>query len=140
MTAEQHRAWLKLTAIGVGLFGPVFTLGAVPALAEPARWSLDLLAWPLDGAQDFAAATTRFLTAISGGFLLGWGVTLWLLATRVHVLAPEAVRQVVVGGLLAWCGLDSAGSIAAGHAINAGFNVLVLLILVGPLWWPARSG
>lgn len=139
MTSAQHRNWLKFTAIAIAVFGPIFSLGTIPALAEPARWSLDLLAWPLDGAQDYAADTSRFLTAITGGFLLGWGVTVWFLATSVHELAPEPVRRAVVGGLLAWFLLDSAGSIASGHAMNAGFNVVVLLILVGPLWWPARE-
>ena len=139
MTVAQHRAWLKFTAIGIGLFGPVFALGTVPAWSEPARWSLDLLAWPLDGAQDYAADTSRFLSAITGGFLLGWGITVWMLATRLHPLAPEAVRRTVLAGLLGWCLLDSAGSIASGHAANAGFNLIVLFTLVGPLWWPARG-
>lgn len=137
MTTAQHRTWLKFTAIGIALFGPVFSLGAIPALAEPARWSLDLLSWPLDGLQTYDAPTTRFLTAITGGFLLGWGVMVWFLATRVHVLAPEPVRKAVVAGLVAWFLLDSAGSIASGNASNVGFNIIVLLILVGPLWWPA---
>ncbi len=139
MTSAHQRRWLKFTAISIAVFGPIFSLGTIPAIAEPARWSLDLLAWPLDGAQDYAADTARFLSAITGGFLLGWGITVWLLATHVHRLAPEPVRRAVVGGLIAWFLLDSAGSIASGHAANAGFNVIVLLILVGPLWWPAKD-
>jgi hypothetical protein len=139
MTAAQHRSWLRFTAFAIAVFGPIFSLGTIPALAEPARWSLDLLAWPLDGAQDYAADTARFLTAITGGFLLGWGITVWLLATSVHPLAPEPVRRAVLGGLLAWFLLDSAGSISSGHAMNAVFNVIVLFTLVGPLWWPARE-
>jgi hypothetical protein len=42
-------------------------------------------------------------------------------------------------GVLAWFLLTSAGSIASGNASNALFNVLVLLIAVGPLWRPARD-
>lgn len=142
MTADQHRSWLKFTAISIAIFGPVFSLGTIPAITEPARWSLDVLSWPVDGLQNFEAPTTRFLTAITGGFLLGWGVMVWFLATRVHPLAPEPVRKAVVAGLIAWFLLDSAGSIVSGNASNAGFNIIVLLILVGPLWWPAtgRSG
>lgn len=34
--------------------------------------------------------------------------------------------------------MDSAGSIASGNASNAFFNVLVLALAAGPLWWPAR--
>jgi hypothetical protein len=35
--------------------------------------------------------------------------------------------------------LDSAGSIASGNASNAFFNILVLLLAVGPLWRPAKA-
>lgn len=139
MTAAQHRAWLKFTAIGIGLFGPVLSLAAIPGLGGLAHWSLDLLAWPLDGEQTLAGDGARFLAAISGGFLLGLAVIVWCLASLVHEHAPEPVRRTVVAGLLAWCLADSAGSIAAGHASNAGFNLILLLVLVGPLWWPARG-
>ena len=140
MTTEQHRNWMKFTAIGIGIFGPIFALATMAAFDEPARWSLDLLSWPVDGAQNYDAPTSRFLTALTGGFLLGWGVTIWFLATRVHALAPEPTRKAVLAGLLAWFVLDSAGSIASGNASNAGFNVVVLLILAGPLWIPAENG
>ncbi|WP_420011021.1 hypothetical protein [Tateyamaria sp.] len=39
----------------------------------------------------------------------------------------------------AWFVLDSAGSIASGTTSNALFNVLVLLVAVGPLWRPAKG-
>jgi hypothetical protein len=58
---------------------------------------------------------------------------------RFYDAAPEGVRRAVLTGLLAWFILDSAGSIASGNPSNAAINVLVLLIAVGPLWWPARS-
>jgi hypothetical protein len=139
MTATQHRKWLMFTAIGIAAFGPLCTLATMPGLAEPARLALDLLAWPIDGAQSFADPTARFLSALAGGFLIGWGVTLWCVARHVHPLAPEPVRRAVVAGLLGWFVVDSAGSIAAGFPINVAFNTLTLLILVGPLWWPARA-
>ena len=50
--------------------------------------------------------------------------------------SPEGVRRSVLLGLCAWFVLDSLGSIASGNASNAGFNVLVLLTLAGPLWVP----
>ena len=43
------------------------------------------------------------------------------------------MRKSVVVGVLAWFVLDSAGSIASGNPSNALFNVVVLLIAVGPL-------
>ena len=134
MTHESHKFWLKITAIVVGSFGPVFFLSTMLATAEPARFTLDLLAWPLDGAQTFEEGTTRFLSALTGGFLLGWGVMIWCLSTMVYDHAPEAVRRSVLIGLLSWFVLDSAGSILSGAASNALFNIAVLVLAVGPLW------
>ncbi|MEO0983413.1 MAG: hypothetical protein AAFX03_12265 [Pseudomonadota bacterium] len=139
MSHETHKFWLKITAIVVGAFGPVFFLGTIASTAEPARWTLDLLSWPLDGLQTYDDDTTRFLSALTGGFLLGWGVMIWLLSGRVYDAAPESVRRAVLTGLLAWFVLDSAGSVTAGALSNVGFNVIVLLVAVGPLWRPARE-
>lgn len=139
MTRKTHKFWLNITAIVIGSFGPVFFLGTMLSTAEPARWTLDLLDWPLDGTQTYADQTTRFLSALTGGFLFGWGVMVWMLGRKVYDHAPEAVRVSVLTGLLAWFVLDSAGSIASGAASNALFNVLVLLAGVGPLWRPAME-
>ena len=63
---------------------------------------------------------------------------IWCLQEWVYDHCPEGVRRSVIAGILAWFFLDSAGSYASGNAPNVGFNVLVLLIAVGPLWQPAR--
>lgn len=139
MTQEFHKIWLKITAIVVGSFGPIFFLGTVAATAEPARLTLDILAWPPDGATTYLSHDVRFLSALTGGFLLGWGVTIWCLQAWVYDAAPEGTRRAVLAGLLAWFVLDSAGSIASGTASNALFNVIVLVLAVGPLWRPARQ-
>lgn len=139
MTKSFHKAYLNVTAFVVGSFGPIFFLGTMLSTSEPARWTLDFLSFPLDGVQSYEAATTRFLSALTGGFLLGWGVTIWCLQKWVYDLAPEAVRKTVLAGLLSWFLLDSSGSIASGNASNALFNVIVLLMAVGPLWRPAKD-
>jgi hypothetical protein len=136
---KLHKAWLKITALIVGSFGPIFFLGTMLTTSEPARWTLDFLSWPLDGAQTYALRETRFLSALTGGFLLGWGAMIWCLSVWVYDSAPEAVRKSVLTGLLAWFVLDSAGSIASGTSSNAIFNIFVLLLAVGPLWRPARE-
>lgn len=134
-----QKRYLKFTAFAVFAFAPVFFLGSMPSTAEPARWALDFLSWPLDGAQSYEAATTRFLSALTGGFLLGWGVTIWGMSGRLFDAAPEQVRRVVLSGILSWFFLDSAGSVASGNAPNVVFNTLILLLAVGPLWWRAES-
>lgn len=132
-----HKLWLKVAAVIIGSFGPVFFLGTMLWSAEPARLTLDLLSWPVDGATQWTSPDTRFLSALTGGFLLGWGVTIWCLSEWVYDAAPEGVRRTVLTGMLAWFCLDSAGSIASGNPSNAAINVIVLLAAVGPLWRPA---
>ena len=139
VSQAAQKAWLKVTAIIVGSFGPVFFLGTMAATREPARWTLDVLSWPLDGATRFSDPDTQFLAALTGGFLAGWGVMIWCLSTFVHDHAPEAVRRTVLISLLTWFCLDSAGSIASGNASNALINMMVLILAVGPLWWPATG-
>lgn len=42
---DFHKFYLKITAIVVGIFGPVFFLGTILETSEPARFTLDLLSW-----------------------------------------------------------------------------------------------
>jgi biotin transporter BioY len=136
---QTHKHWLKLTALVIGSFGPIFFLGTMAKTAEPARLTLDLLSWPIDGATTFSHPDTRFLSALTGGFLTGWGVMVWCLSAWVYDLAPRGVRRSVLAGLCAWFALDSTGSIASGNASNALINILVLALAAGPLWVPASD-
>ncbi len=133
-----HKSWLVVTALVIGSFGPVFFLGTMAATSEPARWTLDLLSWPIDQQQVYDSDTTRFLSALTGGFLFGWGIMVLCLRAWAYDTAPEGVRKSVVVGVLAWFLLDSAGSIASGNPSNALFNTAILLLAVGPLWLPTR--
>ncbi|WP_198673035.1 hypothetical protein [Algoriphagus litoralis] len=138
-TPEFHRSYLKFTALVIGSFGPIFFLGTMLSTSEPARWTLDFLSWPIDGVQTYGEPTTRFLSALTGGFLFGWGVTIWCLQKWVYPLAPEGVRKSALFGVIAWFLLDSLGSYFSGTISNVFFNVVVLLLAVGPLWWPAQA-
>ena len=139
MSRAFHRFWLKITAIIIGSFGPVFFPGAMIPTSGLARLTLDVLGWRLNHPSSYDALDTRFLSAVTGGFLLGWGVMTWCLSSWVYPMAPDPVRRSVVASLLAWFCLDSAGSIASGNPSNALFNIGVLLLAVGPLWRPARD-
>ncbi|MEL6126797.1 MAG: hypothetical protein AAFR57_10480 [Pseudomonadota bacterium] len=137
-THATHRFWLKISAIVIGFFGPALTLGTVPATNELARLGLDVLTWPIDGFPDYRSEEIRFLSALTGGFLVGWAVTIWMLSSLAYDQAPEAVRRSLVYGACAWFVVDSVGSVTSGHWPNALWNVLVLLLVVGPMWRPAR--
>lgn len=138
MSHSFYKNYLKFTAIVIGSFGPIFFLGTLLEYSEPARWSLDLLSWPIDGFQNYQAPTTRFLSALTGGFLFGWGITIWFLQKWVFDKAPNETRKTVLIGIIAWFVLDSTGSITSGNTSNALINILVLIIAVGPLWKPIK--
>jgi hypothetical protein len=137
MTHSVHKFWIKVAAIVVGSFGPVFFLGTMTATQEPARLTLDILGWPLDGATTWTSHDVRFLSALTGGFLLGWGVTLWCLSAAYDA-APEAIRRAILTGFCSWFVLDSCGSVASGNPSNVLFNFVVLMVGVGPLWRAAK--
>jgi hypothetical protein len=133
-----HKTWLLVTTFVVISFGPIFALGTMAATDAPARWTLDLLWWPFDGLQPYTEGAMRFLSALTGGFLTGWGTLIFCLRRWVYDHAPEQTRRAVLAGMLAWFVMDSLGSALAGAVSNVFFNVIVLLIAAGPLWRPAR--
>lgn len=138
-TKAFHKQYLKFTAFVVGSFGPIFFLASMIEFSEPARWSLDLLSWPVDGVQTYAEPTTRFLSVLTGGFLFGWGMNILFLSKWVYDKAPNQVRKTVLLGLCSWFFLDSLGSITSENSSNVLFNVIVLLLAIGPLWLPATE-
>lgn len=135
-TTAFHKFWLKISALVIAGFGPFLFLGTMPALNEPARWGLDLLSWPLDGFPSYQSEEIWFLSALTGSFLLGWGVMVWCLSIWVYDEAPEGVRRTLVVSTLSWFVLDSAGSITSGNWPNALWNIGVLLLVIGPMWRP----
>ncbi len=139
MPTSFHQKYLKVSAVIIGSFGPIFCLGTLDATSELARWSLDLLKWPLDGVEQVDAPTTRFLLALTGGFLMGWGVLVWCLSNDIYNAAPAAVQRAHLTSVVAWFCLDSVGSMMSGTPSNVFFNVIVLMAVVGPFWWPDRA-
>lgn len=71
-THRFHKLWLKISAVLLGIFGPVLFLGTMDTTAEPARWVLDLLSWPIDG-QQFERAVQRSRFAYFGWPNVGIG-------------------------------------------------------------------
>ncbi len=139
MTHKFHKFWLLISAFVIYSFGPLAALASVESLAEPARLVLDFLKWPVDGAETYGDPTMHFLSALTGGFLFGWGMMVMGMRQWIYDTAPEGVRRSLLLGSLAWFFLDSAGSIASGAVSNAFFNIIVLLLIVGPMWRPAKE-
>lgn len=134
MTLEQKG--LRLAAGVTMLTGLALALAALPALNMAVRLLADLLIWPMNGAETLAASETRLALAIGGGVMLGWGLMIWQLAGEPLERAPHAVRAIIRTSILSWFVVDSAGSIAAGAALN----VLPNLVFLGLFLVPLRRG
>lgn len=131
MTSEQKG--LRFAAGVTMVTGLALALAAVPALNIGLRLLTDLLVWPLNGAETLAASETRLALAIGGGVMLGWGLMIWQLAGDALERAPDAVRAIIRGSVLGWFVVDSAGSIAAGAALNVLPNLVFLALFLIPM-------
>ena len=125
--------WLKIgSAITFG-FGILIAAAAIPALQAPTRLLLDLVYFPIDGAQTLNAEAARILSAITGGVLAGWAAMIWLVATELYPANPTLGRRIILTSVSIWFVIDSTMSVAAGAPLNAFFNVGFLLIFVLPV-------
>lgn len=131
MTSEQKG--LRFAAGVTLITGVALALAAIPALNLPMRLLADILIWPLDQAQTLNLPETRLAFAIGGGVMVGWGLMIWQLAGEPLERAPDAVRAIIRNSVLAWFIVDSAGSIAAGAALNVLPNLAFVALFLLPM-------
>ncbi len=134
MTSEQTIMFLKVASAIVIAFGLIVALAAYPATAGLAGFLIDLIYWPVDGAQNLTNLSTRFICAVSGGIMVGWGVLLWLITTRLYPHDPELARTLILWSIGTWFVVDSLGSFVVGAPLNAALN----LLFVFAFYWPLR--
>lgn len=139
MSKTTHKLWLKIAAAAIFCYAFLFFLGTIKGTNQFIQLVLDFSSWPLDGRQNYDAPTTVFLSALLGGILFGWGLLIWLLSTRIYDKAPEQTRKIVLISFLSWFLIDSLGSFLSGNVNNSIANIFLLLLLVGPLWKPAKE-
>ncbi len=108
----------------------MIALATYPATAGVTLFLTDLILWPIDSAQTLASPETRMLCAIIGGVMAGWGLMLWLVATRLYPREPALARTLILTSVGTWFVIDGIGSLLAGAPLNALFNVGFLLIFV----------
>jgi hypothetical protein len=120
------------SALVVG-FGAVIAMAAYPPTAGIARFLLDLVIWPVDGVQAISGPEMRLLSAVSGGVMVGWGILLWLVATRLYPKDPGLARTLILASIGTWFLADSLASIVAGVPLNALLNVSFLVLFSWPL-------
>jgi len=138
MDIAHTQIWVKAASaivIGVGL---VLAAAAWPPLAAPVALLTDILIWPLDGMETLGSPETRVFAAISGGVMVGWGVTLWKMAEHLLPADFAAARSIALTGLYSWFVVDSIGSIAAGAALNAVVNIGFVALFLFAFRQPRR--
>ncbi|MGB8816753.1 MAG: hypothetical protein WCC66_02420 [Rhizobiaceae bacterium] len=127
--------WIKLASASMIIaLGALFALGAYPPTAAFADLFVDLLKWPLDGAQTVAAQEARIIAAIGGGITVGWGVMIWQIASRILPTDPALGRQLLTTSMLSWFVIDSTASWLAGVPLNVALNTALLALFLVPLW------
>jgi hypothetical protein len=124
---------VRVNAVGFALFALVWVGAAIPGLDGGARFLLDLLKWPLDGAPDLLDQNTRWLSAIGAGLTAAFAALSWFVAAPGIDRADHEVSKGALIAISTWFLIDSAGSISSGVASNAIFNLLFLVLYATPL-------
>ncbi len=139
MQNQTTLRWLKLACLSVIGFGLLGVLATVLALSGATRFFIDLAFWPVDGTPGLPTPESNLLWAILNGILIGWGVLLWQVTTKVYANTPDLGRTMILTSVGIWFVVDSAGSIAVGAPVNALMNTTFLLLFFIPLWRPERQ-
>ncbi len=137
MQGTSTVTWLRIASAVVVGFGILLVLAAVPATSAPVAFLADGIIWPFDGAQSLGASETRLLSGILGGVMAGWGVLLWMIATRLYPREPALARTLILTSIWVWFVVDGIGSALAGAPLNILMNCGFLALFVVPLL-PAR--
>lgn len=134
MSVSAASLWLKTAAaIFMISFGMMFAAAAWPPPSAPVAFLIDLVFWPMDGLQPATTPEARLLLAIGGGITAGWGLTIWLIASRILPDHPALARSVLLPSILFWFAIDSTCSVLAGAPLNAVANAGFLAAFLWPL-------
>jgi hypothetical protein len=133
MTHSIIQSTIKAVAALVVGFGVIVAAAVHPASAGVAAFFADLLFWPLDDAPNLESPAARLLAGIGGGVMVGWGVALWLLATRLLPSNPPLATTIVRTSVVSWFVVDSIASIVAGAPLNAALNLAFAAAFLWPL-------
>ena len=139
MSLDSRIRWLRIASVVTVGFGFLLAMAAIPAMGGPAQFLLDLIYFPIDGAQAVDSSAARLLNAITGGLMTGLGVITFLIAGELLPREPALARRILLAGIGAWFLVDSSMSIAAGASLNAVFNFGFLLLFYLPLWKPVDA-
>ena len=134
MHSKTTQTWLKIGAMSMMAFGLISFTGLIPALSGFTLLLIDMIIWPIDGGQNLQGAETKLLLAIFSGLIIGWGIMIWQLVTKLYPKDPALPRSLILTSIGIWFVVDSTASIYAGAPLNALFNSGFLALFFIPLW------
>lgn len=129
-----HLALKIATIILMIAGGLLLAMASHPSTALLTNIFFDLVFFPpLNGAETAAEPVSRFLSALAGGGFLGFGITFWMILTRLMPKDPQLAKSIMTSGLFGWFVVDSAGSLISGAWFNAVINCAILFCFIFPL-------
>jgi hypothetical protein len=80
----------------------------------------------------------RLVQGILGSTMMGWGVTMMLVARYAFAEGKLELLRLLLYGLLIWAPVDMTVSIFYGAWFNVALNLGILLFVGVPLWHSSR--
>lgn len=133
MTHRLCIAWLRFATIATVFIGLVAAFASADATDGAWLWLFDLLDWPVDNNPASFEEESFALNAVLGGVMVGWGSLMYLIVQSQFAHGNNQLAKPMIISILAWCIVDSAGSLAAGLPGNIILNLSFLAIFIPPL-------
>ncbi len=110
------------------LRGWLLAVSAVVALAGLGFVFLDPSVYPVD-----SSIVPRLVQGVLGATMMGWGVTMLLVARYAFAEGRPELLRLIMYGLLAWAPVDMAVSVYYGAWFNVALNLAILALAGVPL-------
>lgn len=95
---------------------------------------LDPSVYPVD-----SSVVPRLVQGVLGSTMMGWGVTMLLVARYAFAQERPELLRLLLYGLLIWAPVDMAVSIFYGAWFNVVLNLGILAFAGVPLWYSSRK-
>jgi hypothetical protein len=125
--------WLAGVGGGMALFGLALALLQGSPLLRLFVEPVDRVFWGDRAVPMEAVAFRTWIYGVLGATVAGWGVFLTWGALGPFARRERWVRDCIVAGIAVWFVPDTAISLAHGVVFNAGFNAVMVLLVVPPL-------
>ncbi|VAW12374.1 hypothetical protein MNBD_ALPHA09-114 [hydrothermal vent metagenome] len=133
MTPQTSAKTLTFVSYGFILIAIIWGLAPYQAINTPSKLLIDMLDWPLGDGPAVLDRSTRWLSSVGAGLLAMLSIMLLGIVVPAIRRGDRQPVRVAIWALVAWFVIDSAGSIAAGVASNAAFNIILLVAALIPL-------